>query len=45
MDRQMGLGKLKILSYYPQKGWINQGFRRLHTAWGEKSFVKDRKIC
>jgi hypothetical protein len=35
----------QIMSYYPQKDWINQGFRQLYAAREEKSFVKDREIC
>jgi len=37
--------KDKIMSYYPQKDWINQDFRRLYAAKKEKSFVKDWEIC
>jgi len=35
----------KIMSYYPQKDWINQDFRMLYAAKKENSFVKDWEIC
>jgi hypothetical protein len=37
--------RTKILSYYPQKESINQGFPRLYATMKEKSFVKDRELC